>query len=237
LTVPGTPHIVAVVPARGGSKRVPRKNLRLLGGLPLVAWSIRHAQALDAVHRCIVSTDDADIARVARDEGAEVHDRSAALASDTANTIDLLQQLQRDFEAAGQPADYFILLQPTCPFRDVDQLAEDLQRLVEARADMLLSVSRVKAGPAWMMTLENEQLQFAFDNDFAALRTQDQPALYRPNGSLYIFSADCLRAAERFPWGERVLSQVLEPPYNLDIDEEIDFQIAETFAHEYLFHR
>ncbi len=228
------PHTLAIVPARGGSKRIPRKNLRELAGHPLTAWSIRHAQACASIDRCIVSTDDAEIAALAQHYGAEVHDRSAELASDTANTIDVLRAIVREQTELGTRPDFVVLLQPTCPFRQPKALDAAIRRVQQEGADMLLSVSRVKAGPDWMMKMTDQGLDFAYGNDFSALRAQDQPALFRPNGSVYVYAHDCLMRPGKFPWGERVLPLVLKSPYDLDIDEEIDFQIAAAIAHDYL---
>ena len=125
-------RVIAVVPARGGSKSVPGKNIRPLGGKPLLAWSIEVARQVSEIDRIIVSTDDAQIASVGREYGAEVYARPAHLATDEALVIDALKDLIQTLRAEGEAPEWIILLEPTCPLRTADDV-RDCLKLVAAR--------------------------------------------------------------------------------------------------------
>ena len=164
-------HTVAIIPARGGSKRLPGKNIRMLAGKPLIAWSIEASLACPLVDRTIVSTDDEAIAKVALEFGAELHDRPADLATDQAGTLPVLQDVVQGLET--QP-DHVVLLQPTSPFRPKDCIAQGLQALKEQNGDALIGVSKCKTGPEWLMQAQNGQLVLPQANDFSRIRSQDQ---------------------------------------------------------------
>ena len=118
-------RVIAVIPARGGSKSVPGKNIRPLAGKPLIAWSIEVARQVSEIDRIIVSTDDAQIASIGRLHGAEVYPRPPHLATDEALVIDALKHLLQTLEAEGESPEWVILLEPTCPLRT----ANDVRRL------------------------------------------------------------------------------------------------------------
>ena len=128
-------RVVAVVPARGGSKSVPGKNIRLLGGKPLIVWAIETAFAVREVDRVIVSTDDRDIGRIAEAAGAEVYQRPDALAEDSSLVIDALKDLIGRLRSEGENADVMVLLEPTCPFRSPQDIADCLRLMEEQGTD------------------------------------------------------------------------------------------------------
>ena len=120
-------RVIAVVPARGGSKSVPGKNIRPLGGKPLLAWSIDVARQVSEIDRIIVSTDDAQIASVGRAHGAEVYARPAHLATDESLVIDALKDLLQTLRAEGETAEWVVLLEATCPLRTADDVRDCLK--------------------------------------------------------------------------------------------------------------
>lgn len=221
---------ISIIPARGGSKRIPGKNLKDLAGLPLIGWTIRTSLACRGIHHHIVSTDSEEIAEIARDQGAMVVMRPAELATDVAGTVEVCQYLVRELETQGVEIDTVVLLQPTSPFRKVKDIEEAILAVRTGIADMALGVSRVKAGPEWLMSIENGALTFPFRNDFNRIRTQDQPVYFRPNGSLYVYQRDVLMEAGKYAWGNHVHPVITESPYDIDIDHETDFRIAEAIA-------
>ena len=221
---------ISIIPARGGSKRIPGKNLRELAGLPLIGWSIRTSMQCRGIHHHIVSTDSEEIAATARELGAEVVMRPAELASDTAGTIEVCQHLIASLEKEGKEISNVVLLQPTSPFRKTESIEEALLALIGGVADMAIGVSRIKAGPEWQMSIEDGFLHFPFRNDFGRIRSQEQPVYFRPNGSLYVYQRDVLMSANKYAWGKRVLPIHTQPPYDLDIDHLTDFHIAEAIA-------
>lgn len=222
---------ISIIPARGGSKRVPGKNLRELAGMPLIGWSIQSSQASRGIHHHIVSTDSEEIASVATSFGARVEMRPAELATDLAGTVEVCQYLVRSLESQGMEIDTVVLLQPTSPFRQTKDIEEAILAVRTGVADMALGVSPVKAGPEWQMAVEDGYLSFPFRNDFNRIRSQEQPVYFRPNGSLYVYQRDVLMGAGKYAWGEKVLPIQISSPYDLDIDYETDFRIAEAIAH------
>jgi CMP-N,N'-diacetyllegionaminic acid synthase len=226
-------RIVALIPARGGSKRLPRKNVLPLRGVPLIQWSISIAQRSSLIDQVIVSTDDPEILQISESAGAEVMDRPASLALDHTPSLPVFQDaLQR----MRQKADLLVVLQPTNPFRHVDDVDEGIRRMIHHGADALVSVSKVKLGPEWLMTIEDGYLKIPDTNLFARTRTQDQPPVYQINGSLYIFKPETVLAADRYAWGPRTLGLILEKPWDLDIDDLTDFRIANAIANEFDLH-
>ena len=124
-------RVIAVIPARGGSKSIPGKNIRPLGGKPLLAWSIEVARQVSEIDRIIVSTDDAEIAAVAKANGAEVYPRPPHLATDEALVIDALKDLLQTLESEHETTEWVVLLEPTCPLRTADDVRECLKLIAQ----------------------------------------------------------------------------------------------------------
>lgn len=144
-------NILAVIPARGGSKRVPGKNVRLLAGKPLIAYTIDAARSAPSVSRVIVSTDNNEVATVAREWGAEVpFKRPAELANDAAPMIPVLIHAIRWFESVAGLCDAVVLLQPTSPFRPPALVEDAIQKLHRDGCDMVLGLCEVHQHPQWM---------------------------------------------------------------------------------------
>lgn len=226
-------YVLALIPARGGSKRLPRKNVLPLAGQPLIAWSIRAALAARYVDAVVVSTDDEEIAAVALAHGALVHRRPAALAADDTPSLPVFV----DALLAHQPAaDIVLALQPTSPFRTAAQLDEAVEALVDQAADALIGVSKAKLGPEWQLALVDGLLVMPSAEALARIRTQDQPLRYVPNGHLYAYTRTTLLEAERYAFGRRTLPFVVGAPYDLDIDDITDFKLASAIAHAFDLH-
>lgn len=229
----GSQQIIALIPARGGSKRLPRKNVLPLRGHPLVEWSIASAQRCPLVDAVVVSTDDPEIAAVARAAGAEVLERPAALAGDATPSLPVFQDALRRHKIE---ADVLLVLQPTSPFRRDADLQAAVTRLVDEDAGALVSVSKAKLGPGWMLYLQDGSLHIPAENDLGSTRTQDQAERYCPNGALYAYRREVVLASERYAWAPKTLPLVLEKPWDTDIDDATDFLIAKAIAHEFDFH-
>jgi CMP-N-acetylneuraminic acid synthetase len=198
------PMILGVTPARGGSKGVPRKNIRPLCGKPLIVWTIEAAKASRLLNRFIVSTEDMEIAEIARQQGTEVIARPKHLATDDATTLSVLQHLLDEI-----PADVVVLLQATSPIRDGGLIDRCIQRFLDSGADSLATgfiCTYVEYG-------KNEA------------RRQDIPGFFYDDGNVYVVKADLLRKGDRF--GERIERMVLDREQNVEIDDEFDFWMAE----------
>ncbi|MBV5331743.1 acylneuraminate cytidylyltransferase family protein, partial [bacterium] len=192
---------MAIIPARGGSKGVPRKNLQLVGGKPLIAWTILAAQQSALVQDYWVSTDDAEIAAVARDWGAAVFGRPAAIAGDRSPMIEVIAHALETAESVkGRPYATVLLLQPTAPLRLAEDIDGALSALEKSAADSVISVYRVEdAHPARMYRLENELLVPLHPEPPGSLR-QDLPAVYHRNGAIYAATRRLIVEGRRL-WG------------------------------------
>lgn len=185
-------NIAAVIPARGGSKGIPRKNLTLLGEHPLLAWSIRLAQSVEYISSVYVSTEDEEIAQVGRQYGAQIpFMRPAVLANDTAKTVDAVADLLERLKQVQRCPDIVVLLQPTQPFRT----AESVQRAIElfqSKQDGVVSVCPVDEHPILMRHVNSETHQALrlLSNIDSTVRRQDFSQLYRVNGAVYVNSVN-----------------------------------------------
>jgi N-acylneuraminate cytidylyltransferase len=222
-------RVLAVIPARGGSKGVPRKNVRLLGGRPLIAWSIDAALAATGPTRVVVSTDDDEIAAVAEQLGADVpFVRPAHLASDTASGLENAQHaLAAVEEIEGEPYDALLLLQPTAPFRTAADIDGAVSLLAATGADSVISVVDVGGHhPARMKYLDGDRL---VDPPFCEEREnqnrQELPPMYIRNGAIYLTRAAVLRAGS-FK-GDDCRAWIMPPERSVNIDTPADFELAE----------
>lgn len=196
--------ILAVTPARGGSKGVPRKNLRSVCGKPLIAWTIEAAQAAGRIDRYVVSTEDDEIADVAKRCGAEVLRRPAELAADDVATLPVLQHA-----LAELPADVLVLLQATSPVRDAGLVDRCITRFLDSGADSLAT------GSICTYT------EYGTNN----LPRQDVDGFFYDDGNVYVMRAGLVHAGDRF--GKRVEHVLLDREQRIDIDDEFDVWLAE----------
>lgn len=219
------PSCLAIIPARGGSKGVPRKNIRLLAGRPLIGWTIEAAREAQQVSRVVVSTDDEDIARVSRQFGAEVVQRPIDISGDTASSESaLLHTLNHLRESEGYQPDLIAFLQCTSPFTSSADIDSTIQTLREQRADSAFSASRFFYF-IWRM---DEQGASGINHDKKIRqRRQDRLPEYLENGAIYVMeTAGFLEAKHRF-FGKTVIHE-MDARRSLEIDELEDFAMAEA---------
>lgn len=223
--------VVAIIPARGGSKKVPRKNIRLLAGKPLIGWTIETSLKCRQIHRTIVSTDDSKIAEIALEYGAEVPFlRPAALAQDDAPDFPVWQHALRWLaEHEDYHPDVIVWLRPTCPLRRVRDIEAAIDKLTETGADGVRSVSPVEHHPYWMRRIENDRLVLLLEGTDETLYYQRQllPDVYRLNGAIEVVRADTVIEKGQLFSGD-VRAYVMEPEFGLDLDTELDFMLAEA---------
>jgi len=221
------PNIVAFVFARGGSKGVPRKNLRPLGGISLLARAVRCAKAVPGIKRVIVSTDSEEIAAAGRAEGAEVPFlRPPELASDTAREWQAWRHAIEfcDNEPGAPKIDVFVSLPPVCPLRTPEDVSRALALYAKGNADVVFSVtpskpynSRVKLDPSGAASLAAAQ------DDAARQRTS---TVYDVVGAVYVTSPAFIRQSDSI-WGGRNATIEIPRERAIDIDTEMDFRLAE----------
>ena len=234
-------EVLAVIPARGGSKGLPGKNIRLFAGIPLIAHSILYARLCPQLGRVVVSTDSAEIAAVAGKYDAEPPFlRPAALAQDDTPMMPVLQHaLAKLEEIDGKKFEYVVLLDPTSPGREPADVAEAFDRLKNnSSANGIVSVSRPDFNPLWnCVTDQNGWMANAFPAATNFARRQDAPVVYRINGALYIWSADFIRRTSA-SWrdaGKHLMYEI--PEFRaMSIDTLDEFRRCEVLVQAGLIH-
>jgi CMP-N,N'-diacetyllegionaminic acid synthase len=223
--------ILALITARGGSKRLPGKNIKLLGGKPLIVWSIDIAKNIPDICDILVTTDDEGIARVARNAGALVPWlRPADLANDTASSADVALHALNWYEQENDKVDGLLLLQPTSPFRTRETVMRGITIFSENKGTPVLGVSPAESHPMWCFTVNDQIMQPFIDGGGLHLRSQDLPPAYEVNGGFYLIAPDQLRAKNSF-YGEGVIPLIMDQPKErIDIDTEWDFLCAEAIV-------
>lgn len=223
--------ILALIPARGGSKRLPRKNIRTLGGKPLVVWSIDVAKDIPEICDILISTDDPAIAAACTEAGALVPWlRPAELATDTANSANVALHALNWYEAANGAVDGLLLLQPTSPFRSKGTLLKGIDLFVRHGQQPVLGVSPTQAHPSWTFKIEGGYLVPLLKDHGLETRSQDLPPAYVVNGSFYLISPAEFRQNRSFVGGKAMPLLVESPQEALDVDTEWDFKMAESIA-------
>lgn len=219
-------RVVALIPARGGSKRLLNKNLLPLAGKPLIAWTIEAALKCSLIDDVIVSTDSEAIKKVAIEFGASVPFlRPYHLADDTASTDDVLMHAIDELKLTA--SDTLILLQPTSPLRDSLDINNALSMLVGGELKGVVSVCECEHSPLWSNTLSESNLMGDFIRpEIATKRSQDLPAYYRLNGAIYAYKVAYLNKHRSRFYSNEVKATVMAVKNSVDIDNEIDFKLA-----------
>jgi CMP-N,N'-diacetyllegionaminic acid synthase len=221
-------RVLAVIPARSGSKGLPDKNIRELGGIPLLARSIRQAQETGIMDEIFLSTDSPVYAELAVRYGANVPFlRSRELASDSASAWDCVREALGRYRALGQAFDIFVLLQPTSPLRSAGDILGAVRELTLRNADSVISVCEAEHSPLWCGTLpEDRSLQGFVRPEVMALSRQELPVFYRFNGAVYAVETSFFLRAQNICDGDS-FAYVMPRERSVDIDTLLDFTFAE----------
>jgi CMP-N-acetylneuraminic acid synthetase len=220
---------LAVITARGGSKGIPQKNVKVLLGKPLIAYSIQAALQSRTLTKIIVSTDDETIAHVSEQYGAEVPFlRPKHLASDNATSLSVLQHAVRYLEEKECfLADIIVCLQPTSPLRSAEDIDQAVTLCSSSGADSVVSLCQVEYHPYWMKkVVAGSVYPFMEIDDEKYHRRQDLPPVYQLNGAIYVTRRKVLLEEERL-LGKHTLPYIMPQERSIDIDTPIDFKIAE----------
>jgi len=212
--------ILAIIPARGGSKGVPRKNIRNLAGKPLIAWTIEEAMKSEYIDRLILSSEDNEIIEIAKRYGCDVpFIRPVHLAQDTTSGIaPVIHALD---EIAGY--DYVILLQPTSPLRMAEDIDNCIEKLIETNSPAIVSVTETNSSPYWMQTMSEEgRIQPLIKQDVLITKRQDLPTVYELNGAVYIAKTEWIKKNNSF-LTEETVAYIMPKKRSYDIDTEEDF--------------
>ena len=221
--------IIAIIPARGGSKGLPRKNIRLLAGKPLIAYSIKAALKSKYIDRVVVSTDDKEIAEVSRSYGAEVIKRPNELATDTSVVIDTIKYTVKKIEEEGYNIGIIVILEPTAPLRRIEDIEKCIKILLEEKADSAATFSEAELSPNRLWKISDIAVEPYLKNANPWLPRQKQPKAYKLNGQIYALTKKKL--FEKNDSSSLLLGKIfpLVTPKEraIDIDTEIDLTIAE----------
>lgn len=221
--------ILAIIPARGGSKGLLRKNIRPIAGKPLIAWTIEEAKKSKYIDRLILSSEDDEIIETAKKYGCEVpFVRPEELAQDTSPSIDIvlhaIENLQTNY-------DYICLLQPTSPLRNVKDIDGCIEMCVNKKAPSCASISEVKKHPHFMFTIGKNGFMEPIFKQFGAIRRQDLPKYYNINGAVYVNEISNILKTKQFI-NKKTLGYIMDSENSMDIDTEMDLSFCEFIKHK-----
>jgi CMP-N,N'-diacetyllegionaminic acid synthase len=221
-------NVIAVIPARGSSKGIPRKNTLNIGGKPLMVWSIEAAQGCPSISRIIVSSDDDEILSVAETYGAEALKRPPEIATDTTRSEPVLMHALEHVKSTGELPTWAAYLQPTSPLRTAQNLDRALALLEEKHADGLISV--VEGDKKILKAyLADEQgfLHGVANDDYPNWNRQDLPPVYMPNGAIYFVKSEQFLRTPKF-WNEKTIPFVMSAEESIDLDTPEDIERIEV---------
>lgn len=218
--------MIAIIPARGGSKGLPGKNIKLLKGKPLIAWAIDAAKQSKYIDRIIVSTDDEEIADIATKFGAEIPFlRPKELATDTAMAVDnYIYTITRLSKEAGLPIDEFVVLQPTTPLRTSQDIDEAIEMFKNRQADSVISYTKEAHPVKWHKYINDDGTFKDIFQETIANR-QDNRVSYYPNGAVYVFRTELIN--QRKYSSDRTYAYIMPRDRSVDIDYQEDFDYVE----------
>ena len=225
-------RFLAIIPARGGSKGIPNKNIMDICGKPLIAYTIEAGKKSKYIDEIVVSTDSHTIKEVAVQYGAKVPFlRPELLSDDSAKSIDLVLHAIDFYMSNNTYFDYVILLQPTSPLRTFAQIDEAIEKLIDSNGNSLVSVREADENPVIMRSIQNDKLKEVISFEGANLRRQDLPMFYIFNGAIYITSNDMLIHKKKFI-DEDTIPYVMSKESSVDIDTKLDAKLVEFIIKE-----
>lgn len=223
--------VLAVIAARGGSKTVPKKNIRKLAEKPLIAWTIEAAKQAQYIDRLILSSDDPEIIAVAQKYGCEVpFIRPAHLSNDEASSAEVIAHAIQSV----QGYDYILLLQPTSPFRTSDDIDGGIRFCVENGAHSCISIVEVESTPYWMFKVtEDKKLISLIEQNKEFYQRQKLPPVYERNGALYIMERQWFEKTKDFV-DRDTIGYIMTREHSIDIDTQLDFAYAQWYFEMFL---
>jgi CMP-N,N'-diacetyllegionaminic acid synthase len=224
--------MLAIIPARKGSKRLPHKNRILLSGKPLIAWTIEPAVQSEFIDTVIVSTDDELIIGIGKQYGAKVpFIRPADIAEDTTVTYDVIIHAINFYKEKDIIFDYVILLQPTSPLRTLEDINNAI-KLIDENTKAVISVCKAEHSPIWSNILPSDfSMKNFLEPNLRNLRSQDLPIYYRLNGAIYVAKIDYLLENEGF-FGSNTTAYIMDQKRSVDIDTKIDYELCKLLLNE-----
>ncbi len=220
--------ILAIIPARGGSKGIPRKNVKAICGKPMITYTIEAAKGCKYIDKVIVSTDDEEIADISMRAGAIVpFNRPEELATDDAKTIDVVLHAVEFYEQKGDHYDIIVVLQPTSPLRTAEDIKRSIEYFMRKGEKSLVSVSEVSEHPVLMRQFGEKNRLVNLLDENSTIKRQDMKRYYRVNGAIYINSVNDLN--ENTSLNDNEMGYVLAKDHGVDIDVPEDVVLAEYY--------
>ena len=218
---------LAIIPARDGSKRLPRKNVLDLAGKPLISWTIEAAKNSKYIDKIVVTSDSSEILQIASELSVDIIERPQVLANDIATTFDATQHAINNISGYF---DYIILLQPTSPLRSEKHINEAIELLSKRKTDAIISVCKTSHSPLWSNTLPMDgSLEFFLKNELKNKRSQDFDDFYRLNGAIYICKIEKLLEEKSFFLEKNIFSYIMDRKSSIDVDEAIDLDLCKCY--------
>jgi CMP-N,N'-diacetyllegionaminic acid synthase len=220
-------NIIGIIPARGGSKGILRKNIVKLNKKPLIYYSISEAKKSKFLSKVVVSTEDVEIANVAKKFDVCVIKRPKNLASDKSQSIDTIKHTIHFLEKQNKSQiDIIVFLQPTSPLRTTEDIDKAISKFIKSKCDSLISVNETSHSPYFMYTLKNNFLKPLLKISIRSKRRQDMPKIFQVNGAIYITSRDMI-LKKNTVFGKKILPFVMDVEKSIDIDSSLDLIVAE----------
>lgn len=224
--------ILAIIPARSGSKGLAHKNIKLLNGKPLMAYTIEAARKSGIFSNIIVSTDSKEYAEVAKKYGAETpYLRNKDISGDEATTVDVIIDTINQLKKMGKTYDYFMLLQPTSPLRNASDIKESMQLALEKDANAIVSMCECEHPIEWTRRLSGEKCLDGFLEGKASRRQEEERA-YRLNGAIYLAKVDYFLQCKQF-YKEKCFAYIMPQEHSIDIDTIYDFYMAKILIKDF----
>lgn len=221
-------NILGLIPARGGSKGLPGKNIAPLGGKPLIEWTIEASLDSSFITETLVSTDDADIKQVSLNAGVQVLDRPADISGDDATSQSVVLHAIEAYKQKNRPLDYVVLLQPTSPFRDQRDIDSAFSKYFDEKASSLISVNPMDNKILKAFVEEKDgAITGIRNNEFPFMRRQDLPNTYMSNGAIYIVDANDFVDSKSF-YSTPCIPFEMQADKSIDIDNQLDLDAAEN---------
>ena len=223
-TVISNKNVLAIIPARGGSKRLPNKNILDIGGKPMISWTIEASLKSKYIDQVYVSSEDENIIQISTNSGSKIIKRPEILANDEASTLSVLNHAISKIDTQFE---YIILLQPTSPLRNHVHIDEALELIIKEKANAVISVCKTNHSPQWSNMLpENGNMDNFIDQKIKDKRSQDLDQYYRINGAIYIYKINELIDQQTLFLNKKTFAYVMERNCSVDIDTRIDFELC-----------
>jgi len=219
--------VIAIIPARGGSKRIPGKNIKILAGKPLIAYTIEAALKCKYLQRIIVSTEDKEIAEVSKKYGSEIIERPKELATDESPDIYSVLHVLKILEKQKYIPDIVIRLQAVSPLINAKDIDGAVSLFLKEKCESVFSVCEIHPSPYWSFKKEGRYLKTFFGKKYLLTRSQDLPKAYVHNGAICISAPKIIKKYKSF-YTDKILPYIMPKERSIDIDEEADFYLAEA---------